>query len=99
MTLNIIRYALPKILISDAFRVLNALGKDFSDELLALEKEYGKTDFLTQKKAQKMGRVVFIHLNGSYKIDRYWEYQNIKRMIRIAYPMFISIPSKNQHSS
>ncbi|MEE8410244.1 MAG: hypothetical protein V3T05_11605, partial [Myxococcota bacterium] len=86
------RTALPRLVIADAKRVLEALGADFAPELSQLESKYPSVTFQKASEVASQGEVVFIHLAGEspYKKDEFWSiYDND--------PIYIDVHSKKGH--
>ena len=86
--------AVPRLVLADAFRVLNGLGSDFSEEFDSPTKINPNARFIRQAERKKLGELVFIHLNGEapFKRDMFWTAQADADIIRVAYPKFIPKP-------
>jgi hypothetical protein len=86
--------AVPPQLISDALRVLEALGAEFADEFRALRARYPQVPWAPVKATRNMGRIVLIHGSGEapYKADAFWTVPVGYNILRIAYPVFVPKP-------
>jgi hypothetical protein len=89
------RYAtpVPRFLIEDAARVVAGLGADFADDAEKLKAQYPG---VTLADTTGMGEVVVLHLSGEapYKVDKFWTATTGKDVLRIAYPEYVSKPSR-----
>jgi hypothetical protein len=65
---------LPRFVVQDALRVLEALGSEFEPEYNELRSRFPSVAFKTQAEAQGLGQVLLIHSAGEapYKKDKFW---------------------------
>ncbi|MBI5510024.1 MAG: hypothetical protein HY903_14805 [Deltaproteobacteria bacterium] len=89
------RTAVPRFLVADALRVLQALGPEFQTELQQVQSRFPAVPFKPQAEIQGMGQVVVIHASGEapYKVDKFWEAKAGPDVLRIAFPEFVAKPS------
>lgn len=91
---------LPQVVIADALRAAEGLGREFKDEFNALRAKYPQVAFKTEKEVKELGTVVLIHLNGEapYKKDEFWQAQAGSDILRIAFPQFVPKPHNITHA-
>lgn len=79
----------PRIFVEDYYRVAEATGR-----LENAKKKRKKVDWLHQKKARKMGKIVFLHLSGKspVKAEEAIVSQTPSGPVKIAFPKFVSMP-------
>ncbi|MFC1611381.1 COG3014 family protein [Myxococcota bacterium] len=88
--------AVPKFVVADALRALEALGADFQPEFNDVRSKFPAVEYASLEETKGLGEVVFIHQAGEapYKIDEFWDVSANNDPIRVAFPRFVA--KKNQ---